>query len=182
MKNIKNIKRLLLVCLCLALFSTVVAAQKRKRTTRRPAAKPVAAATTPTTTNALEIKDGAGKVSTQIMNLTKFLYTLGGVARGIEDADKDARAGRLSKTAADKHNQFKQTVIQSMRNIQAGLAALEVEFRTKPSLRPYLGQLQGVTALTGTAEDQALGGQFTESGKTLLLVVEKLSGTLVAMP
>jgi hypothetical protein len=36
--------------------------------------------------------------------------------------------------------------------------------------------------MSGTAEDQAVAGQMTESGKTLLLVIEKLSDTLAALP
>jgi hypothetical protein len=36
--------------------------------------------------------------------------------------------------------------------------------------------------MTGTAEDQAAGGQLRESGKTLLLVIEKLADTLAALP
>jgi hypothetical protein len=36
--------------------------------------------------------------------------------------------------------------------------------------------------MSGEAEDQAAAGQLTNSGKTLLLVVEKLSDTLAALP
>jgi hypothetical protein len=32
------------------------------------------------------------------------------------------------------------------------------------------------------AEDQATAGQLTESGRSLLLVIEKLSDTLAALP
>jgi hypothetical protein len=181
MKNSKNLNKLLVLCLCLLCLSLTVSAQRKKTTTRKTTTRPATTAT-PTVTSNLEIKTGAEKVSTQIMNVTKFIYTLGGVARGIEDADKDAKAGKLSKPVVDKNTQFKGQVIQSIRNLQAGLAALEVEFRTKPGLRPYLLQIQGITDLSGTAEAQASGGQFTASGKTLLLVVEKLSTTLVAMP
>ena len=36
--------------------------------------------------------------------------------------------------------------------------------------------------MAGRAEDQAAAGQVTESGRTLLLVIEKLSDTLAALP
>jgi hypothetical protein len=36
--------------------------------------------------------------------------------------------------------------------------------------------------MTGTAEDQASAGQLRESGKTLLLVIEKLADTLAVLP
>lgn len=163
--------------ICVLGLSLSVAAQKRKTPVRKATTTPVS-----TSTNLLEIKTGAEKVSTQIKNVTKFIYVLGGVARGIEDIDKEAKAGKISKPVVDKNTQYKQNVIQSIRNLRAGLAALEVEFRTKTSLKPYLVNIQGIADMSGVAEDQALSGQFTESGKTLLSVVEKLSDTLAAMP
>jgi hypothetical protein len=162
---------------CLLVLSLPVAAQRRKTPVRKTTPTPVS-----TMPNLLEIKTSAEKVSTQIKNVTKFIYVLGGVARGIEDIDKDAKAGKISKPTVDKNTQYKQNVIQSIRNLRAGLAALEVEFRTKPGLKPYLVNIQGISEMSGVSEDQALSGQFTQSGKTLLLVVEKLSDTLAAMP
>lgn len=175
----KSLTRLFIGCICVVCLVFTANAQRKKTTTKKPVAKTT---TTTTTTNALEIKDGAEKVSIQIKNLTKFIFVLGGVARGIEDTDKEAKTGKLSKNVVDKNTEFKQTVVTSIRNFRAGLAALEVEFRTKPGLKNYLFQIQGITDLSGRAEDLAIGGQFTESGKVLLLVVEKLSDTLAALP
>ena len=70
----------------------------------------------------------------------------------------------------------------TLRNLRAGLVALEVEFQSKPALRVYLPQIQGISDISGVAEDQASAGQLIESGKTLLQVIEKLSDTLVALP
>lgn len=179
MKTNKNLTRIVVLLVCVLALAMTAAAQ-RKKTTKKTTTKPTT--TTVTTTNNLEIKNGAEKVSTQIKNITKFIYVLGGVARGIEDADKEAKAGKLSKTAVDKNNEFKQAVITSIKNLRAGLAALEVEFRTNPALKPYLLQIDGVTAMCGQAEDLAAAGKFTDSGKVLLVVVEKLSDTLVALP
>jgi hypothetical protein len=170
------------VLVCLVSLSLSAAAQRRKTPVRRttPKATPTSAVSTPS--NMLEIKTGAEKVSVQIKNVTKFIYVLGGVAKGIEDIDKEARSGKISRAVVDKNSQYKQNVIQSIRNLRAGLAALEVEFRTKPALRNYLANIQGISDMSGVAEDQAVGGQFTESGRTLLAVVEKLSDTLAALP
>lgn len=178
----------IVVLVCLIGLSLSAAAQKRKtprRTTPKPVATSVSSNMT-TTTNALEIKSGAEKVSTQLVNVTRFIYLLGGIARNIEDIDKESRSGgTTSRTGGNKvaHNETNtRNVIASLRNLRAGLAALEVEFRTKPALKNYLVNIQGITDLSGNAEDQAVGGQFTESGKTLLLVIERLSNTLAAMP
>ncbi len=177
MKINKNLIKFAVVTLCL--FSFVFTAKAQKRRTRTKTTK--ATTTTAPTSNA-EIRSGAEKVSTQIKNVSKFIYILGGVAKGIEDIDKQIKTGRVSRDITNKNAQFKQDVLQSIRNLRAGLVALEIEFRTKPALKNYLFQIQGISDMSGIAEDQANGGQLTESGKTLLLVIEKLSDTLAALP
>lgn len=169
------------VLVCLISLSLSAAAQRRKTPARKTTPKATSASVS-TTTNMLEIKTGAEKVSTQIKNVTRFIYVLGGVARVIEDLDKEIRAGKASGSANDLNTKNKQSVIQTIRKLREGLALLEVEFRTKPALRNYLANIQGITDLSGNAEDQAAGGQLTESGRTLLAVVEKLSDTLAALP
>lgn len=176
----KNLARLSFILLCVFCLCLSVEAQKKRKTTKKTTPKTSVASTT--AANAAEIKDGAGKVSIQVKNLTKFIYVLGGVARSIEDIDKDVKAGKASQAVAEQNNKYKQAVIQSLRNLRAGLAALEDDFRTKSALRAYLLSVEGISDMSGLAEQQANGGQFSESGKTLLLVVERLSDALVAMP
>ena len=180
MKNNKNITKFAVILACLFCLTFSANAQKRRTTSRRAKTTTTQPTSTPMANS--EIKAGAEKVSTQIKNVSKFIYVLGGVARGIEDIDKEAKTGKVSRDVLDKNAQFKKNVLQSIRNLRAGLAALEVEFRTNPSLKNYLFQINGITDMSGTAEDQATAGQFTESGKTLLLVIEKLSDTLAALP
>jgi hypothetical protein len=181
MKTNKMLINFAVFLACLLAFTFSANAQKRKAPVRRT--KPVVAATVPTTPplNA-DIKAGAEKVSIQIKNVSKFIYILGGVAQGIEDLDKDVKAGKVSRTASDQNTKNKQAVISTISNLRAGLIALEVEFRTKPALRNYNLPIQGIADMTGTAEDQAAAGQLRESGKTLLLVIEKLADTLAVLP
>lgn len=170
MKTNKYLLKISVFLICILCLSVSAEAQ-RKRTTKKT--------TTTTTTNVAEIKDGANKVSIQIKNVSKYLYLLGTIAQGIEDIDKDKNATQVAK---DKNTKNKQSVITTIRNLRAGLAALEVEFRTKPSLKLYNINIQGIADLCGQSEDLAAAGRFIESGKPLLTVVEKLSDTLVAMP
>lgn len=172
-----NLLKFAAVAVCLSCLTFSAAAQKRRAATKKP--KPAAATTVSSVT---EIKTGAEKVSTQIKNVSKFIYVLGGVARVIEDLDKEIAARKASRSAEDLNRKNKESVITTLNNLRAGLAALEIEFRTKPALRNYLFQIQGISDMSGIAEDQAAAGQFTESGKTLLMVVEKLSDTLAALP
>jgi hypothetical protein len=158
---------------CLIGLNVSVSAQKRRPTTKRP----VVALTN-------EAKEAAKKVEIQLNNVAKFLYLLGGIASGIEGIDKDVKSGKIparSKVANDNET-FKQNVLLGLRNLRTGLIQLESEFRVKPKLSPYLASIQGITELSGTAEDLALNGNFTNSGKTLLLVIEKLTANLVALP
>ena len=180
MKTNKNkLKLAALLFACVAFLNVSADAQKR-RTGAKRGTKSATEATTGTSKT--EIKEGAEKVSTQIKNLTRFIYGFGSVAQNIEDLDKDIQSGRASRNAPALNQKNKQAVLSNIRDFRAGLAALEVEFRTKPSLKNYLFQIGGITDIAGNAEDQAASGQFVESGKTLVSIVEKLADTLAAMP
>ncbi|CAN5843483.1 hypothetical protein BH20ACI4_BH20ACI4_18600 [soil metagenome] len=173
----KNLLKFTIFAVCILGFTFSADAQRR-RSTKTTKPKVV----TESTIGKTDLKTGADKVSVQIKNTTKFLYLLGSVANGIETIDRDARAGKVSREIQDKNTQFKKDVLQSIRNLRAGMIALEVDFRTKPTLQKYLVNIQGISDMSGRAEDLANGGEFVESGKMLLLVVEKLSDTLVALP
>lgn len=168
-----NLLKFIVLALCIVGFTFTADAQRRRptRTTTKPKV------VTETTIGKTDLKTGAEKVSIQIKNATKFLYVLGSVATGLEQFDKDVRAGKVKP-----NDQHKRDILQSIRNLRAGMIALEVDFRTKPQLQKYLTNIQGISDMSGRAEDLANGGEFVESGKLLLLVVEKLADTLAAMP
>lgn len=170
--------KFLMIFLCLAGLVMTANAQKKKTTTKK-----TTSATAPSTANnAAEIRAGADKVSMQIKNVSRFVYLLGGIARTIEDLDAEAKTRKISQTSVDANNKNKQAVIQGIQNIRAGLIALETEFRTKPGLKLYAVRVDGISNLVADAEGQASGGRFVESGKTLLLVIERLSDALAALP
>ena len=61
------------------------------------------------------------------------------------------------------------------------MLALEVEFRTKEPLKKHLPLVAGITDLTAQSEELAAAGRFSESGRPLLMLVEKLSDALAAL-
>ncbi len=148
-------------------------AQKRKKTTTTK---------TTSTVNAIsntELREGVNKTAIQLKNISIFVYRYGKVVTGLDLAEKDARAGKIS---ANQNERAKQTVVQTIGGLRAGLAELEVMFRTKNGLKPYLANIQGISELCGQAEERAMSGQFDEAGKTLLTVIEKLADALATMP
>ena len=166
------------VIVCLLCLVLSAAAQTKKRKSVRRSNRSTAAATA-AAANTAEIKESAEKVATQLVTISRYLYLLGGITQNIQNTDQaSANTGRTSST----NTKNKQAVIASIGNIRAGLAALESEFQEKPFLQPYFSKIQGISDIAANAEDQANSGQFVNSGKTLLQVVEKLSDTLVAMP
>lgn len=175
---LSNLIKIAVVFACLFALNVSVEAQKRRTT------KPKTNTTTNVAnTNAnAEIRSGAEKVSVQIKNLTKFIFNLGGIARVIEDLDREIAAKKASQNAPGINSKNKEAVLQSLRNVRAGLVQLEVDFRAKPELKNYNAQILGIADLSAQAEDLAVSGRFSESGKPLLLIVEKLADTLATMP
>src|SRR6266571_4797609 len=100
-------KKVIVSTCVLVVLSTAAFGQTRSRTTRRGAqtsrtAKPSSSAA------ASQVRiDGATKVAEQIKNLTRFLYILGGVAKGIEEIDVAAKNGQASPAALEKNDQNK---------------------------------------------------------------------------
>lgn len=119
------------------------------------------------------------KVSNQITNVTKFLYLLGGIAKSIDEIDKDKRANAQAIAA---NNENKKEVQQTIRNLRAGLAALETDFRSQPALRRYLTHIDGISELAGQAETLAMANRFGDAGRPLVTVVGKLADALAEMP
>ena len=170
----KNLVVFAFLCSLIIGLSVEIDAQRRTRTRR--------SRTAATTANTADLKKGAEDVGIQVKNVTKFVFYLGSVANGIQELDKAVREGKASREVADKNAQFKADVLTSIRALRAGLVKLEADFRTKPALKPYLPKIQGLTQQSNRVEDLAMAGQFTGAGQELLVVIETLTDTLVAMP
>lgn len=165
----------------LLLLPAPILAQNRQRTTTRRSTPRTSRTAAAADSGATELKAGAGRVADQIKVLTKFLYLLGGVAKGIEAADVAARAGEASPVQVQQTERSKATVKTSLQNVREGLDQLEIDFRTKPELQRFYTRLAGVAAGAATAEDQAAANQFDQAGRSLLAVVNRLTDVLLEM-
>jgi len=164
-----------LLIIAVVVFPVTSFAQTRKRTTTkssRTAAAPKAADVE---------REGAQRVADQIKILTRFIYLLGGVARGIEVADADAQRKDASPAILEQAARSKNTVRTSIQSVREGLDKLEIDFRATPELQRYYIKLAGVAAGAANAEDQAAANQFDKAGRTLLEVVNHLTDVLLEM-
>jgi hypothetical protein len=148
--------------------------------TRRPAP---ATARKPAATEATEVqrRAGATRVADQIKTLTKFIYLLGGVAKGLEGADDAARRNEASPAIIEQTAKSKVTVRTSIQTIREALDKLEIEFRATPELQRYYIKLAGTASGAATAEELAAANQFDRAGRTLLGVVNQLTDVLLEM-
>ena len=172
-KPLKRITALLIATIILSPVTTL--SQTRKRTTR-PSPR-----ATKSTNPSYAQRAGAARVGEQIKNLTRFLYLLGGVAKGIEAVDDAAGRNEASPAVMEQVTRNKVTVKTSLQSVREGLDALEIHFRTTPELQRYYIKLAGVAAGAATAEEQAAANQFDRAGRSLLGVVNRLTDVLLEM-
>ena len=174
--------RIATLAITFLLFLPVTAlAQTRSRTTRRGTQSSKTAKSSSSQAAEETKTTAANKVADQIKNLTRFVYLLGGVAKGIEQVDEAARKNEASPAALQQNEQNKGVVKSSLRNVREGLDQLEVYFRGTPELEGYYLKLAGSASGAANAEDQAAAGHFDQAGRTLLGVVNRLTDVLLAM-
>lgn len=174
----KHLKATVLVMVSLAIFATAANAQ-RKPVKKSVAKKPtVAKVIVPP----LDVRVAREKVDNQLSNVNDFVNKLGTIARGLEVADADAKAGNLKPATAAKIEAKKTEIVEAIRNIKLGLGNLESEFRTKPLLQKYLASINGITRLAAQSEDAAIAGKFVASKEPLRVVAQRLTDTLAVMP
>ena len=163
------------ICIVISLSTVALAQTRNRQTTKHPAT------TTKNLTAAAAAAvrtEGANRVATQIKNLSRFLYLVGGVVKGIEAIDAQSKDGQTSPTNEKNKAQLR----SSFTDFRVGLDSLEVYFRTTPELQPYYTKLVGSASGAASAEQQALSGQFDQASKSLLGVLGRLTDVLVAMP
>ncbi|CAN5407679.1 hypothetical protein BH20ACI2_BH20ACI2_14270 [soil metagenome] len=152
----------------------------QKKTPKKPAVKKPAP--TATIVPPVDVRAAREKVEVQLSNVNDFVNKLGTIARGLEVADADAKAGNLSAKTASKIETKKTEIVDAIRNIRYALTGLESEFRTKASLQKYLPTVQGITGLTSQSEDSAIAGKFVTARSPLIDVAQKLTDTLAVLP
>jgi hypothetical protein len=176
-KLMKRLKIVTVALFLLVLITGTAAAQKkttRKTTTKKTTATKVVPP--------LAVRTAREKVEIQLSNVNDFVTKLGPIAQGLEAADADRKAGKLSAKTAASIEASKSRLVDAIRILRDGLSTLESEFRVKTELKKYLLKIQGITDLAAQSEDSAIAGKFVAAKDPLREVSKKLTDTLAAMP
>jgi len=159
-----------------AFSPTATFSQTRKRTTARSTNRAA-----PAKKDSNVQLEGATRVAEQIKNLARFIYILGGVAKGIESVDEAVRRNEASPAVVQQAQKHKDSVKTSIQSVREGLDKLEIDFRATPDLQRYYIKLAGVAAGAAAAEQQAAANQFDQAGRSLISVVGRLTDVLLEM-
>jgi hypothetical protein len=160
-------RSLILALICIMFSSLSVASQTRRGRTSKRSGRP---STSYAEKEQAEIRAGRERIAAQIKALTQFLYLFAGVSKGIENAELANRNREVSSVSlsVEQIERNKAKVRDSIRNVRAGLEGLESSFRTNPALQSYY-------------PNQAGSSNFDQSGRTLIMAVNKLADALVAL-
>ncbi len=169
-------KPIIALLIATIILSPATAFSQTRKRTARPTTR-----VTRTTKPSNAQQAGATRVADQIKSLSRFLYLLGGVAKGIEAVDDAARRNEASPAVLEQAKRNKDTVRTSIQSVREGLDALEIHFRTTPELQRYYIKLAGAASGAATAEEQAAANQFDRAGRSLLDVVNRLTNVLLEM-
>lgn len=173
-------KRAFVLALACIILSSVLAASQTRR--RSPQKRP-ASSTSFAEKQQAEIRAGRQQIATQIKALTQFLYLFGNISKGIETAEQVNRNREQTSVGmtAERIEQSKAKLKDSIKNVRTGLDHLESSFRLNPVLQSYYPNLAGVARLGQTAESQAATNGFDQAGRSLIAAVSKLADALVAL-
>lgn len=179
-KEASAVKRAFALALACIFLSSVPAASQTKR---RSAQKHPAASTSFAEKQQAEIRAGRQQIAAQIKALSQFLFLFGNVAKGIETAEQVNRNHEQTSVGmpAERIEQSKAKVKDSIKTVRTGLDQLESSFRLNPVLQTYYPNLAGVAKLGQTAESQAAANSFDQAGRSLIAAVNKLADALVAL-
>jgi len=170
------VRKLIGLLIVITILSPLTTSGQTRRKTTSKSTRPTVSAASSAAESA-----GAMRVAEQIKVLTRFIYLLGGAAKGLEAMDDAARRNEASPALLDQAKQNKATFRTSIKSVREGLDKLEIDFRATPELQRYYIKLAGVAARAANAEDLAAANQFDKAGRNLLEVVNQLTDVLLEM-
>ena len=173
----KQLKFIVSAVLLLTIFAA--AADAQKKSTKKSSVRSASAVKT---IPPLDVRTAREKTETQRDNVNFWIDKLGPIAVTLESLDATYAKKRPTASTAAKQEENKKKFVAMLRNLRDDLAMLESEFRTKPALRKYLVNVDGVSNFAAQAEDSAIAGKFVASKQPLREASKKLTDALAVMP
>ena len=173
----QQLRSIVSAVLLLSVFA--VAAEAQKKTTKKTSVKNASAVKT---VPPLDVRTAREKTGTQRDNVNFWIDKLGPIAVTLESLEATYATKRPTAATAAKQEDNKKKFVAMLRNLRDDLAMLESEFRTKPALRKYLVNVDGVSDLAAQAEDMAIAGKFVASKQPLRVASKKLTDALAIIP
>lgn len=146
-------------------------AQKRKPARRA----------TPAPTPVPDMRPEALQVAAQIKNVSNFIYVFGKIVNGLEIAEEQVKRNESSPAIQAKTKQSKDALVARISDLRAGLENLARSFQANPRLQVQYLKISSATEAAANAERLAAAGRYDEAGKTLVIVIERLTDTMISM-
>lgn len=174
MRRYSTVALILTLAVVCALPLVSIAQKKSTGARKRPVGKP-----TPTPTPDLKVE--AGQVAEQIKNVSKFIYVYGKIVNGLEISQEQEKQNKVSPAAAAKNRENKDALVTSVRNLRVGVENLTRNFQSNPRLQVQYLKVSFAVDAASDAEKLAAAGRYDEAGKSLIILVERLTDTMIAL-
>jgi hypothetical protein len=175
------VKRIALALLwSLALVLTLTSFQsvsgQSKRTSKSKKSAPA-----PKPTPAADFTVQRTKVAEQISIITRFIFVYGKITNGFETAFDQEKSKQTSPEIIAKVQQARDKLAANIGNLKIGLSDLARTFQSDSRLQVQYLKLTGASDAVSTAQSAVTANRFEDGGKALILSVEKLTDTLIAL-
>ncbi|MCG3161991.1 MAG: hypothetical protein JMDDDDMK_03219 [Acidobacteria bacterium] len=121
------------------------------------------------------------QVAAQIKNVSNFIYVFGKIVNGLEIAEEQVKRNESSPAIQAKTKQSKDALVARISDLRAGLENLARSFQANPRLQVQYLKISSATEAAANAERLAAAGRYDEAGKTLVIVIERLTDTMISM-
>lgn len=159
----------------LSLTSLQSVSGQSKRTSKKksvPAAKPTPVA---------DFSTQRTKVAEQISIITRFIFVYGKITNGFETALDQEKSKQTSPEITAKIQQSREKLVANIANLKAGIDDLAKTFQSDSRLQVQYLKLTAASDAVSTAQSAVAASRFEDGGRALIVSVDKLTDTLIAL-
>jgi hypothetical protein len=159
-------------------FAQTAKRVKPKTTVKSKARPPVSEEPAPPAVN---LAAEAPFVAEQIKLITRFTFVFGKVSNSLEVAAEEEKKGQASAAVIEQTRKGREAIVANIANLSAGLEKVVARFQTNPRLQVQYLKVSYAAESLSNAQRLAAAGQLNEAGKALVLTVERLTDSMLAL-